>query len=192
MSLSRAATPRVIRCDERSENGSHRLEFVHSDGEARMTDRRSGQPREGTPVAFTRATDVSEEIEVRGHIVDSLLLPKILDRILLMGGYFEIRECKIGVHRADPSYADRDSGRKPGNTRRHPRRPGRTWRLADSSRKRHDRHRRYRRRVSRRVLQHDQPADPGSPGRAWVEVLDQEMDCGIVVEGARQSRGAFR
>ena len=32
-------------------------------------------------------------------------LPKILDRILLMGGTFEIRECKIGVHRTDPSYA---------------------------------------------------------------------------------------
>jgi lysine-ketoglutarate reductase/saccharopine dehydrogenase-like protein (TIGR00300 family) len=46
-----------------------------------------------------------EEVEVRGHIVDSLLLPKILDRILLMGGTFEIRECKIGVHRTDPSYA---------------------------------------------------------------------------------------
>ena len=48
---------------------------------------------------------VVEEIEVRGHIVDSLLLPKILDRILLMGGSFEIRECKIGVRRSDPSYA---------------------------------------------------------------------------------------
>lgn len=46
-----------------------------------------------------------EEIEVRGHIVDSLLLPKILDRILMMGGSFEIRECKIGVRRSDPSYA---------------------------------------------------------------------------------------
>src|ERR1700736_3102204 len=46
-----------------------------------------------------------EEIEVRGHIVDSLLLPKILDRILLMGGSFEIRECKISVHRTHPSYA---------------------------------------------------------------------------------------
>jgi lysine-ketoglutarate reductase/saccharopine dehydrogenase-like protein (TIGR00300 family) len=48
---------------------------------------------------------VVEEVEVRGHIVDSLLLPKILDRILLMGGAFEIRECKIGVRRSDPSYA---------------------------------------------------------------------------------------
>lgn len=48
---------------------------------------------------------VVDEIEVRGHIVDSLLLPKILDRILQMGGSFEIHECKIGVRRSDPSYA---------------------------------------------------------------------------------------
>src|SRR6516165_371799 len=46
-----------------------------------------------------------EEVEVRGHIVDSLLLPKILDRILQMGGTFEIRDCKIGARRIDPSYA---------------------------------------------------------------------------------------
>ena len=46
-----------------------------------------------------------EEVEVRGHIVDSLLLPKILDRILQMGGSFEIRECTIGARRVDPSYA---------------------------------------------------------------------------------------
>jgi lysine-ketoglutarate reductase/saccharopine dehydrogenase-like protein (TIGR00300 family) len=46
-----------------------------------------------------------EEVEVRGHIIDSLLLPKILDRILQMGGTFEIRECRIGARRVDPSYA---------------------------------------------------------------------------------------
>jgi len=46
-----------------------------------------------------------EEIEVRGHIIDSLLLPKILDRILQMGGTFEIRECEIGARRVDPSRA---------------------------------------------------------------------------------------
>ncbi len=47
----------------------------------------------------------ADEIEVSGHIVDSLLLPKILDRILQMGGTFEIHECRIGVKRSDPSYA---------------------------------------------------------------------------------------
>jgi lysine-ketoglutarate reductase/saccharopine dehydrogenase-like protein (TIGR00300 family) len=46
-----------------------------------------------------------DEVIVRGHIIDSLLLPKILDRILQMGGSFEIRECKIGARRVDPSYA---------------------------------------------------------------------------------------
>lgn len=46
-----------------------------------------------------------EEVEVHGHIVDSLLLPKILDRILQMGGTFEIRECRIGSRRVDPSHA---------------------------------------------------------------------------------------
>src|SRR5947209_4182945 len=46
-----------------------------------------------------------EEVEVRGHIIDSLLLPKILDRILQMGGSFEIRECRIGSRRVDPSLA---------------------------------------------------------------------------------------
>jgi lysine-ketoglutarate reductase/saccharopine dehydrogenase-like protein (TIGR00300 family) len=53
----------------------------------------------------TTAPEVVEEVEVRGHIVDSLLLPKILDRILQMGGTFEIRECRIGARRVDPSYA---------------------------------------------------------------------------------------
>jgi lysine-ketoglutarate reductase/saccharopine dehydrogenase-like protein (TIGR00300 family) len=33
------------------------------------------------------------------------MLPKILDRILQMGGTFEIRHCKIGSRRVDPSYA---------------------------------------------------------------------------------------
>ncbi|MBX6314636.1 MAG: TIGR00300 family protein [Isosphaeraceae bacterium] len=51
------------------------------------------------------APGVVEEIEVRGHIIDSLLLPKILDRILQMGGTFEIKECRIGARRVDPSYA---------------------------------------------------------------------------------------
>ncbi len=48
---------------------------------------------------------VVEEVEVRGHIVDSLILPKILDRILQLGGTFEIRECTIGARRVDPSFA---------------------------------------------------------------------------------------
>src|SRR3954453_12773829 len=61
-------------------------------------------PDERRTAAGERAGAI-EEIEVRGHIIDSLLLPKILDRILQMGGTFEIRECEIGARRVDPSYA---------------------------------------------------------------------------------------
>jgi lysine-ketoglutarate reductase/saccharopine dehydrogenase-like protein (TIGR00300 family) len=47
----------------------------------------------------------SEQIELRGHIIDSLILPKVLDEILTSGGSFTIREVKIGRQRHDPSYA---------------------------------------------------------------------------------------
>ena len=47
----------------------------------------------------------SEQIELRGHIIDSLLLPKVLDEILTCGGSFTIREIKIGKQRHDQSYA---------------------------------------------------------------------------------------
>ena len=47
----------------------------------------------------------SEQIELRGHIIDSLILPKVLDEILTCGGSFTIREVQIGKQRNDPSYA---------------------------------------------------------------------------------------
>ncbi len=47
----------------------------------------------------------SEDIEVAGHIIDSLILPKILDEITARGGDYEIREIRIGHNRRDPSYA---------------------------------------------------------------------------------------
>src|SRR5271155_1675010 len=74
-------------------------------GAASMTEKVSRKSRTTASTSDPNPSAAAEEIEVRGHIVDSLLLPKILDRILLMGGTFEIRECKIGVHRTDPSYA---------------------------------------------------------------------------------------
>jgi len=48
---------------------------------------------------------VSETIELKGHIIDSLLLPKVLDQVLALGGEFEIERVNIGVRRSDPSYA---------------------------------------------------------------------------------------
>jgi lysine-ketoglutarate reductase/saccharopine dehydrogenase-like protein (TIGR00300 family) len=126
---------------------------------------------------------VTEEVEVRGHIVDSLLLPKILDRILLMGGLFEIRECKIGVHRTDPSYAriairadnletlDAILGDlvEHGASPIHPENAALV--AAD---------------IAGAFPEcfystTNQPTQVRLQGR-WVEVLDQEMDCGISVE----------
>src|SRR5437667_2046371 len=48
---------------------------------------------------------VSEMIELRGHIIDSLILPKVLDQILTHGGNFRIIEIDIGKKRVDQSFA---------------------------------------------------------------------------------------
>lgn len=48
---------------------------------------------------------ITDTIVLQGHIIDSLLLPKVLDQILNEGGEFEIEEVHIGRQRADPSYA---------------------------------------------------------------------------------------
>lgn len=47
----------------------------------------------------------SETVELRGHIIDSLILPKVLDEILTRGAAFKIAEIKIGENRVDQSYA---------------------------------------------------------------------------------------
>ncbi|HZZ73002.1 MAG TPA: TIGR00300 family protein [Pirellulales bacterium] len=46
-----------------------------------------------------------EEVEIRGHIIDSLMLPKILDVITAAGGSFLIKRIAIGQARQDPSQA---------------------------------------------------------------------------------------
>ena len=47
----------------------------------------------------------SETIELHGHIIDSLILPKVLDQILTHGANFKIGEIRIGQKRADQSFA---------------------------------------------------------------------------------------
>jgi hypothetical protein len=48
---------------------------------------------------------VSDTIELRCHIIDSLTLPKVLDQIVTRGATFNIVEFKIGQKRVDPSCA---------------------------------------------------------------------------------------
>src|SRR3989338_2526417 len=45
-----------------------------------------------------------ETLELRGHIIDSLILPKILDNIISHGGDYKIEEILIGHKKEDPSY----------------------------------------------------------------------------------------
>lgn len=47
----------------------------------------------------------SEHVDLRGHIIDSLTLPKVLDEIMNHGGSFVIQEMKIGQRPEDPSHA---------------------------------------------------------------------------------------
>ena len=129
-----------------------------------------------------------EEIEVRGHIVDSLLLPKILDRILAMGGAFEIKECRIGARRVDPSYARIDVQAETqeklneilGDLIDHGACP-----VASGDAQVHeadiagafpeDFYSTTNQRTQLRVA-----------GR-WLDVQDQEMDCGIMIDAASRS-----
>ena len=48
---------------------------------------------------------LEETVELKGHIIDSLLLPKVLDQVLARGAEFEIEQIDIGVRRSDPSCA---------------------------------------------------------------------------------------
>lgn len=48
---------------------------------------------------------VSTEIEIKGHIIDSLILPKIFGTIMDMGGEFKILQFDIGKSKSEESYA---------------------------------------------------------------------------------------
>jgi hypothetical protein len=41
----------------------------------------------------------TETVTLKGHIIDSLILAKVLDTILQVGGTFDISEIKIGATR---------------------------------------------------------------------------------------------
>jgi lysine-ketoglutarate reductase/saccharopine dehydrogenase-like protein (TIGR00300 family) len=124
-----------------------------------------------------------EEVEIHGHIIDSLLLPKVLDEILTRGGSYTIKNVRIGQRQEDPSDAHIEV-------------------RAPTAEKLRD--------VLNAI--HDHGAVPVSPqdcvttpadmdgafpegfysttnfrtqvrlGGEWVDVEDQEMDCGILVD----------
>jgi lysine-ketoglutarate reductase/saccharopine dehydrogenase-like protein (TIGR00300 family) len=132
--------------------------------------------------------DQSEEVQLQGHIIDSLLLPKVLDVILTHGGTYVIKDIKIGQRGSDPSQT-RIEVRAPTADRLH----------------------------EILGVIHDHGAVPVHPadcmlvaadvdgafpegfyastnfrtqvrvGGQWVDVQEQEMDCGIRVDPAAHS-----
>src|SRR5688500_6453530 len=56
-------------------------------------------------VATNGELPYQEIVEVSGHIIDSLLLPKIMDEILTHGGVYELQQIEVGQKTNDPSYA---------------------------------------------------------------------------------------
>jgi len=52
-----------------------------------------------------KAMPYQEDVELSGHIIDSLILPKVLDEITSLGGQFQIQNVQIGHMRTDRSHA---------------------------------------------------------------------------------------
>ncbi|MGD9634617.1 MAG: hypothetical protein AB7U97_15155, partial [Pirellulales bacterium] len=61
------------------------------------------KPAHSPPI--NAGSEFLEEVEIAGHIIDSLILPKVLDTITAGGGTFRIKKITIGQARHDPSYA---------------------------------------------------------------------------------------
>ena len=124
-----------------------------------------------------------EHVEMTGHVIDSLLLPKVLDAILTRGASYEIQQFHVGKRQDDPSHVRLEI-------------------RADSEEKLEE--------ILADVHPHGAvpihttdcvavPADVAGAfpegfysttnfrtqvrlGGEWVEVEDQEMDCGIVLD----------
>jgi lysine-ketoglutarate reductase/saccharopine dehydrogenase-like protein (TIGR00300 family) len=124
-----------------------------------------------------------EEVELRGHIIDSLLLPKVLDEILTHGGSYVIKDIRIGQHQNDPSYARievradsapalqeildviHDHGAAPAAVQ------DCTWQQADMDGA-----------FPEGFYSTTNYRTQVRLGGEWIEVEDQEMDCGILVD----------
>ncbi len=129
------------------------------------------------------STPFEADVEVAGHIIDSLILPKILDCIMAAGGAFHIKTISIGQERQDPSYALLSVRAATPEKLEHILRD-----IADHG--------------AVPVVEHDCRLEPADMDGAfpegfysttnqrtevrwqghWVEVKDQEMDCGIEVD----------
>lgn len=135
-----------------------------------------------------KAKSFVEEIEMQGHIIDSLLLPKVLDEILTRGGSYTIKKIDLGKRQVDPSHvrievradsqsqleeilgAVHDHGASPTSQR-------------DCEFERADMDGAFPERFYSTTNYRTQVRLGGE----WVEVDNQEMDCGIVLDPEKQT-----
>ncbi len=127
---------------------------------------------------------ISEEVEARGHLIDSKMLSRILDAILYMGGDFSIEKLEIGKTHRDKSYARilvLADGNKLAGIVSAIRKMGATPMRSESVR------------LARAPRDSVLPDGFYSTTNletwvnlgSWVKVEDQRMDAAIVVEGRR-------
>lgn len=131
----------------------------------------------------------SQVIELRGHIIDSMVLPKVLDELIDFGVEFNIQKLAVGRGRTDPSYArieiTADAAEQLDTILSHVQRHGATPLQVES------------------VEVEPAPADGVFPENfysttnmptlirlngEWVAVANPEMDCGILVEDENRGR----
>jgi lysine-ketoglutarate reductase/saccharopine dehydrogenase-like protein (TIGR00300 family) len=128
----------------------------------------------------------SETVRVSGHIIDSLILPKILDEVMDLNGTFEILEIAIGKRKTDTSTArlrvSAPSPRALGAILQ------RIARLGAWPEQLRDVHLIHAPRDGvfppRFYSTTNLPTDVRYRGR-WRPVRDIEMDCGIVIDPVR-------
>jgi lysine-ketoglutarate reductase/saccharopine dehydrogenase-like protein (TIGR00300 family) len=133
-----------------------------------------------------------EEIELQGHIIDSLLLPKVLDEVITRGGTYTIKKIDLGKRQVDPSEAKieirattqeqldeimravHEHGAIPTDQK------DCEYELADMDGA-----------FPERFYSTTNYRTQVRLGKEWIDVDDQEMDCGILIEG-QEARGEGR
>src|SRR4030043_460312 len=65
----------------------------------------AGESQEMAETRMGKTGSNEKEIEVEGHLIDSMILTRIWDRIMELGGDFETLEFRVGKHKTDTSYA---------------------------------------------------------------------------------------
>jgi lysine-ketoglutarate reductase/saccharopine dehydrogenase-like protein (TIGR00300 family) len=131
----------------------------------------------------TAAPGFVEEVELQGHIIDSLLLPKVLDEILTRGGTYVLKDIRIGQRQTDPSRARIEIRAASGPALQE---------IIDTI---HDHGAMPT--ATQDCTAVDADMDGAFPenfysttnyrtqvrlGGEWIEVEDQEMDCGILID----------